>query len=42
MKGKRLLDRGQVGHLREGLGELDPGLGVDVIQGEAVGDTAYA
>ena len=42
MKGKRLLDRGQAGHLREGLGELDPGLGVDGIRGEAVGDKAHA
>ena len=42
INGKRLLDRGQVGHLREGLSELDPGLGVDGILGEAVGDKAYA
>ena len=41
MKGKRLLDRGQVRHLLEGLGELDPGLGVDRVVGEAVGDKAY-
>ena len=40
MKGKRLLDRGEVGHLREGLGELDASLGVDVVRGEAVGDKA--
>ena len=42
IKGKRLLDRGQVGHLREGLGELDSGLGVDLVDGEAVGDKAHA
>ena len=35
MKGKRLLDRGEVGHLLEGLGELDTSLVVDVVPGEA-------
>ena len=42
MKGKRLLDQGQVGHLLEGLGELDATLGVDEVASEAVGDKAYA
>ena len=42
IRGKRLLDRGQVRHLLEGIGELDPGLGVDPVLGEAVGDKAYA
>ena len=42
MKGKRLLDQGQVGHLLEGLGELDASLVVDPVLGEAVGDKAYA
>ena len=42
MKGECLLDRGEVGHLLEGLGELDPGLGVDLVFCEAVGDKAYA
>ena len=42
MKGKRLLDRGEVGHLLEGLGELDSGLGVETVRAQAVGDKAYA
>ena len=42
MKGKRSLDRDKVGHLLEGLGELDASLGVDPVLGEAVGDKAYA
>ena len=42
MKGERLLDRGEVGHLLEGLGELDASLGADAVPGEAVGDKAYA
>ena len=37
VRGERLLDRGEVGHLREGLAELDPGLSVDAVSGEAVG-----
>ena len=39
-KGERLLDQGEAGHLLEGLSELDPGLGVDAVALEAVGDKA--
>ena len=42
MKGKRLLDRGEAGHLLEGLGELDASSGLDPVRGEAVGDKAGA